>query len=62
MVAPEDPHALRLALRRVLDADDLRTRLEQAASTHVLDFSLARLAERYVGVYEQAIAAVPAER
>ena len=62
MVAPEDPHALRLALRRVLDADDLRSRLEQAASTHVLDFSLARLAERYMGVYEQAIAAAPAER
>ncbi len=57
MVTPNDPHALRLALRRALDADDLRARVEQAGSTHVLDFSLARLAERYVAVYEQAIAA-----
>lgn len=62
MVAPEDPQALRQALRRVLDAEDLRVRLEQTASTHVLDFSLARLAERYLGVYEQAIAAAPVER
>jgi phosphatidylinositol alpha-mannosyltransferase len=56
MVAPDDQNALRLALRRLLDADDLRGRLVEAASAHVLDFSLARLAERYVGVYEQAIA------
>lgn len=55
MVSPDDPYALRLALRRLLDADDLRARLEEAASAHVLDFSLARLAQRYVGVYEQAI-------
>lgn len=56
LVAPADPGALRLALRRLLDADDLRARLQQSAAAHVLDFSLARLAERYVGVYEQAIA------
>lgn len=56
LVAPGDPGALRLALRRLLDADDLRARLQQSAAAHVLDFSLARLAERYVGVYEQAIA------
>lgn len=56
LVAPEDPGALRVALRRLLDADDLRARLEQSAAVHVLDFSLARLAERYVGVYEQAMA------
>ena len=57
MVRPDDPHALRLALRRLLDADDLRARLVEAASAHVLDFSLGRLAQRYLGVYEQAIAA-----
>ncbi len=57
MVTADDPHALRLGLRRLLDADDLRARLEEAASVHVLDFSLARLAQRYLGVYEQAIAA-----
>jgi hypothetical protein len=31
--------------------------LVDAASTRVLDFSLARLAHRYLEVYEQAIAA-----
>lgn len=56
MVPPDDPQALRHALRRLLDADDLRARLEEAASIQVLDFSLTRLARRYVDVYEQAIA------
>ena len=56
LVAPEDPDSLRSALRRLLDSGALRTSLEAAASEHVRDFSLHRLAERYVGVYEQAIA------
>ena len=56
MVAPDDPGALRIGLRRMLDAADLRARLEESASVHVLEFSLARLAERYLAVYEQAIA------
>jgi hypothetical protein len=43
-------------LAQLLDSEPLRTRLETAASEHVLDFSLHRLAERYVEVYEQAIA------
>ncbi|MEP6623824.1 MAG: glycosyltransferase family 4 protein [Acidimicrobiia bacterium] len=55
MVAADDPYALRLGLRRLLDADDLRARLEESAAVHVLDFSLARLAQRYLGVYQQAI-------
>ncbi|MGZ6886721.1 MAG: glycosyltransferase family 4 protein [Acidimicrobiia bacterium] len=56
MVPPDDPEALCAGLRRLLDADDLRDRLVDAASSRVHDFSLSRLAERYVAVYEQAIA------
>ncbi|MBK5287916.1 MAG: glycosyltransferase family 4 protein [Acidimicrobiia bacterium] len=56
LVAPDDPDALRVALRRLLDSDRLRAGLETAASEHVGDFSLHRLAERYVEVYEMAIA------
>ncbi len=55
MVPPDDADALRAGLRRLLDADDLRERLVEAGSARVTDFSLHRLAERYVEVYEQAI-------
>jgi glycosyltransferase involved in cell wall biosynthesis len=55
MVPPDDAEALCAGLRRLLDADDLRDRLVEAGSVRVLDFSLHRLAERYVEVYEQAI-------
>ena len=55
MVPPDDAEALRVGLRRLLDADDLRERLVEAGSARVLDFSLHRLAERYLEVYEQAI-------
>jgi phosphatidyl-myo-inositol alpha-mannosyltransferase len=57
MVPPDDAEALGAGLRRLLDADDLRDRLVEAGSARVLDFSLHRLAERYVEVYEQAIGA-----
>lgn len=56
LVPPDDPDALRAALRRLLDSESLRAGLEATAAEHVTDFSLARLAERYVEVYEQAIA------
>ena len=55
MVPPDDADALRAGLRRLLDADDLRDRLVEAGAARVADFSLHRLAERYVEVYEQAI-------
>jgi phosphatidyl-myo-inositol alpha-mannosyltransferase len=55
MVPPDDAEALRAGLRRLLDADDLRERLVEAGTARVVDFSLHRLAERYVEVYEQAI-------
>jgi phosphatidylinositol alpha-mannosyltransferase len=56
MVPPGDPEALRLALRRVLDADDLRARLVAEGEQRVAEFSLDRLAERLLPVYETAIA------
>jgi phosphatidylinositol alpha-mannosyltransferase len=55
LVPPDDAEALRAGLRRLLDADDLRERLVEAGTARVVDFSLHRLAERYVEVYEQAI-------
>ena len=55
LVPPDDAEALRAGLRRLLDADDLRDRLVEAGTARVADFSLHRLAERYVEVYEQAI-------
>lgn len=56
MIPPDDADALRAGLRRLLDGDALRDRLVDAGSARVLDFSLARLARRYLDVYEQAIA------
>jgi phosphatidylinositol alpha-mannosyltransferase len=56
LVPPGDPEALRAALRHLLDADDLRRRLVDAGEQRVGEFSLARLAERYLPVYETAIA------
>jgi hypothetical protein len=43
-------------LRRMLDADDLRSDLVQAGDLRVAEFSLARLAERYIPLYETAAA------
>jgi phosphatidylinositol alpha-mannosyltransferase len=56
MVPPGDPERLRAALRRLLDADDLRARLVAAGDLRVAEFSLERLAERFLPVYETAIA------
>ena len=56
LVAPGDPEALRAGLRRILDADGLRADLVAAGDQRVGEFSLARLAERYIPVYETAIA------
>jgi phosphatidyl-myo-inositol alpha-mannosyltransferase len=59
LVPPGDAEALRAGLRRLLDADGLRRDLIDAGDLRVPEFSLARLAERYIPVYETAIAVAP---
>lgn len=56
MVPPEEPEALRGALRRLLDADGLRAELVHNGDQRVGEFSMTRLAARYLAVYETAIA------
>jgi phosphatidyl-myo-inositol alpha-mannosyltransferase len=55
---PDDPAALRSALRRVLDDVSLRSSLVEAGRDRASEFSMRRLAEAYVRVYEQAMALV----
>jgi phosphatidyl-myo-inositol alpha-mannosyltransferase len=56
LVPPGDPEALRAGLRRILDADALRSDLVGAGEQRAMEFSLVRVAERYLPVYETAIA------
>lgn len=53
LVAPEDPGALREALRRVLDDGALRSRLVTAGDERAAEFSMERLAKAYAGCYEE---------
>jgi phosphatidylinositol alpha-mannosyltransferase len=55
---PGDAGALRDALRRVLDDATLRTGLVEAGRARAGEFSMRRLAEAYVQVYERAMALV----
>jgi phosphatidylinositol alpha-mannosyltransferase len=57
LVPPGDVDALRSALRRVLDDAPLRDRLLAAGRERAAAFSMARLAEAYLGCYEEAAAA-----
>jgi phosphatidylinositol alpha-mannosyltransferase len=54
MFRPDDPAALRDALRRVLDDATLRKQLVEAGRARAREFSMRRLAEAYLQVYEQA--------
>jgi phosphatidylinositol alpha-mannosyltransferase len=56
--APGDAGALRLALRRTLDDTRLRDQLVAAGRVRAGEFSMRRLAEAYVDVYEHAMALV----
>ena len=58
LVAPGDYTGLRDALRRVLDDATLRERLVTAGRDRAAEFSMRRLAEVYLGCYEEAAAAV----
>lgn len=56
LVEPGAPAALRGGLRRALDDADLARQLIDAGCGRAGAFSMSSLAERYLGVYEQAIA------
>jgi phosphatidylinositol alpha-mannosyltransferase len=54
LVPPGDVGALREALRRVLDDAALRARLVASGRARAEEFSMRRLAERYLELYERA--------
>jgi phosphatidylinositol alpha-mannosyltransferase len=56
LVPPGDGDALGNALRTVLDDPDRRHRLVAAGERRASEFSMQRLAERYLPVYEAAVA------
>jgi glycosyltransferase involved in cell wall biosynthesis len=56
LVPPDDPDALRAALRRVLDEPEPRRAMIQAGRARADHFSLDRLAERFLDCYERAMA------
>jgi phosphatidylinositol alpha-mannosyltransferase len=58
LVPPGDVRALRDALRRVFDDGALRERLVTAGRARAGEFSMARLAERYLELYERVLVAV----
>ena len=57
LVPPNDAVALRAELQRVLDDAALRERLVAAGRVRADEFSMTKLAERFVGIYERAIVA-----
>jgi phosphatidylinositol alpha-mannosyltransferase len=59
LVPPGDPGALRAALRRALDEPQLRANLVETGDARAEEYSLRRLAERYVTVYEEALRRPP---
>lgn len=56
LVPPGDVERLRDAIREILDSETLRAHLVRQGVSRVSEFSLSRLAERFVSVYESAIA------
>ena len=56
LVPPGDVERLRDAIREILDSETLRAHLVRKGVSRVSEFSLSRLAERFVSVYESAIA------
>ncbi len=62
LVAPNDPVALRTALRKLLDDSALHRSLVAAGTQRADDFSMSRLAARYVELYQGAISATRNDR
>jgi len=58
LVPPGDVDALSNALRKIFDNEGLRNRLVKAGRERAEEFSMARLAERYLELYERVL--VPA--
>lgn len=55
LATPDDPVALRDALRQALDDAELRDRLVAAGRQRADELSMARLAEAYADLYEEAV-------
>jgi glycosyltransferase involved in cell wall biosynthesis len=58
-VAPGDADGLRACLRQLLDDPARRARLVAAGRARAEEFSLGRIAGRFVDLYELAIARSP---
>jgi phosphatidylinositol alpha-mannosyltransferase len=56
LVPPDDPESLRVALRLLLDEPTQRARLVQSGHERATEFSMERLAQRYLELYERAMA------
>lgn len=56
LVPPGDARALAAGIRRVLDDGSLRRQLMEAGELRAAELSMDRLAERYVEIYESALA------
>jgi phosphatidyl-myo-inositol alpha-mannosyltransferase len=55
LVQPNDPDALRAALQRVLDDPARRAELIASGEQRAAEFSMRRLAERFLAIYESAL-------
>jgi phosphatidylinositol alpha-mannosyltransferase len=55
LVEPGDPDSLRQALRQVLDSPSLAAELVEGGRQRAAGFSMERLAERYLSIYESVL-------
>ena len=60
LVEPDDPAALAAGIGDVLEHPRLAAQLVQAGTERVDEFSMTRLAERYVAIYEDVARRPPA--
>lgn len=62
LVPPGDGAALSATIAQVLGDADLRHRLESSGTNRASEFSMDRLAQRYLGLYDQVTTAAPQAR